>query len=406
MFNVTDALTAHGHDVIPFSINYTRNQPTPYSGYFVEPLSSPDEILYRDQRRTPRTLWRTMTRLFYATDVERAVSRLVADANPQIAYILHYLRKLSPSLLVGLKKAGLPIVVRISDYAMLCPASICWRDGQPCELCRDGNLWPSLKYRCVRDSLPASLLNAMATWYHRFRRYFDLIDIFVTPTEFMYRMMVTAGFPEERLRHIPTFVNTDVFRPADQRDKPANYVLFSGRIDYDKGVHILLAAWREFDRVTPDHGLVLKIAGHAQDTNYEESLRVIAPSNVEFVGSLDTVKLARLYRGAYLTIVPTLWYDNLPNSILESYASGTPVLASDIGSIKECVVEGESGYRFEPGNTKHLAERIRFCLEHPELVREMTAKCRELALTTYALDRHMNSLEALLSGLAASKGRL
>jgi glycosyltransferase involved in cell wall biosynthesis len=158
--------------------------------------------------------------------------------------------------------------------------------------------------------------------------------------------------------------------------------------------------------MTTNHGLVLKIAGHAQDALYLETLRSKASQNVEFLGSLDTAELAQLYRGALLTVVPTLWYDNLPNSILESYASGTPVIVSDIGSLKECVIEGESGYRFEPGNAKHLADRIRFCLEHPELVREMADKCRKLALTTYALARHINTLESLLSGLAASKGRL
>jgi glycosyltransferase involved in cell wall biosynthesis len=405
MFNVTDALTARGHEVIPFSIKYARNRPTPYDRYFVEPLGGPDEVLFHEHAWTRRTLLRTMSRLCYAPDVARAVSQLAADTQPQVAYVLHYLRKLSPSLLVGLKKAGLPIVVRLSDYAMLCPASICWRDGQPCEFCVLGNLWPSIRYRCVQRSLTASLLNALAMWYHRSQHLFDLVDVFVTTTAFMYRMMVAAGFPENRLRHIPTFVNTDVFYPAAKHDQSANYVLFAGRIDVDKGVHILLSAWREFEQVAPGSGLVLRIAGHAQDTKYMESLRSMATNRVEFLGSLDTAELAQQYRGAYLTVVPSLWYDNLPNSILESYASGTPVIASDLGSLKECVIEGESGYRFEPGDSAHLAHRLRFCLDHPELVLEMSKKSRQLAMTTYASDRHMTTLETLFSELVERRGQ-
>ena len=274
MFNVTDALNARGHEVIPFSINYTRNRPTPYARYFAEPVGGPDEVLFHQQRRTLKSLWRTTSRLFYARDVERAIGRVVADTQPEAAYVLLYLRKLSPSLLVGLKRAGLPIVVRLSDYAMLCPAAICRRGGQPCELCARGNLWSSIRYRCLRHSLSTSLLNALATRYHRARRFFDLIDLFVTPSEFMYRMMVAAGFPENRLRHIPTFVNTDVFCPTTESGRSSPYILFAGRVDYDKGVHVLLEAWRDFERVAPGNRFTLKIAGDAPYASYMEISQV------------------------------------------------------------------------------------------------------------------------------------
>ena len=121
MFNVIDALTEQGNDIIPFSIHYTRNRSTPYAPYFIEPLGSRDEVFFRQQRMSSKSAFKTVSRLFYARDVERAVTKLVNETKPQIAYVLHYLRKLSPSLLVGLKKAGIPIVVRLSDYAMLCP---------------------------------------------------------------------------------------------------------------------------------------------------------------------------------------------------------------------------------------------------------------------------------------------
>jgi len=115
MFNVSNALSACGHETIPFSIHYTKNQPSLYSEYFVEPLGNRDEVKLREQRFNAKTLWRTLIRLFYAKDVENAIKRLVSETQPEVAYVLHYLRKLSPSLLVGLKKANIPIVVRISN---------------------------------------------------------------------------------------------------------------------------------------------------------------------------------------------------------------------------------------------------------------------------------------------------
>jgi glycosyltransferase involved in cell wall biosynthesis len=106
-----------------------------------------------------------------------------------------------------------------------------------------------------------------------------------------------------------------------------------------------------------------------------------------------------LLKKAYLSVVPSLWYENLPNALLESYACGTPVLASNLGSLTECVDEGETGYLFEPGNAVHLAERLAFCFDHPELVSEMGYKARKIAETTYSPEMHLKRLENLFAEL-------
>jgi glycosyltransferase involved in cell wall biosynthesis len=402
MFNVTDALTARGHKVIPFSVRYTRNRPTPYSMYFVKPLGSEDEVFFREQRFTLPTLWRSISRLFYAVDVEKAVTHVAAEYQPQIAYVLHYLRKLSPSLLVGLKKAGLPIVVRLSDYAMLCPQAHCLRNGLPCELCVRGNLWPSIHYRCVQSSLAASVLNALATWYHRFRHYFDLIDVFVTTNQFMYRMMVSAGFPERRLQCIPTFVDGETFRPNPGFAKD-DYLVYAGRLEAIKGIHILLDALALLRRTRPALSLHVKVAG-ASDERYRVLLkqsvqRVGLQDMVEFVGELSANELSSLLSKARLSVVPSLWYENLPNAILESYACGTPVLASNLGSLRECVEDGETGYLFQPGDEGSLAERLEYCLDHPGRLARMAQKARQVAEEVYSPQKHVAMLESLFNEL-------
>jgi len=402
MFNVTDALTARGHEVIPFSVRYTRNRPTPYSMYFVKPLGSEDEVFFREQRFTPPTLWRSISRLFYAVDVEKAVTHVAAEYQPQIAYVLHYLRKLSPSLLVGLKKAGLPIVVRLSDYAMLCSQAHCLRNGVPCELCVRGNLWPSIRYRCVQSSLAASVLNALATWYHRFRHYFDLIDVFVTTNQFMYRMMVSAGFPERRLQCIPTFVDGETFRPNPGFAKD-DYIVYAGRLEAIKGIHILLDALALLRRTRPALSLHVKAAGSG-DERYSVLLkqnvqRAGLQDMVEFVDELNANELSNLLSKAQLFVVPSLWYENLPNVILESYACGTPVLASDLGSLTECVEDGETGYLFRPGDAGSLAERLEYCLDHPQQVACMAQKARQVAEEVYSPPRHVAMLEELFNEL-------
>ena len=402
MFNVIDALTARGHEVIPFSIHYARNRSTPYARYFVEPLGKRDEVTFQEQRLSPQTLWRTLVRLFYASDVECAVTELVHATQPQIAYVLHYLRKLSPSLLVGLKKAGLPIVVRLSDYAMSCPQAHCLRDGVPCELCIEGNLWPSIRHRCVQGSLAASIVNALATSYHRFRRYFDLIDIFVTTNRFMYEMMVSAGFPEKQLRCIPTFVDGEKFHPPLDFAKDG-CIAYAGRLKAIKGVHVLIDAIDLLHRRRPDLDLCLKVAGSG-DESYEQAVRQKVQHNglseiVEFEGELDAPEMVALLGKANVSVVPSLWYENLPNAVLESYACGTPVLASKVGSLLDCVEEGETGHLFQPGDAGSLAERLERCLDYPEETIRMGRRARQVAEDTYGPARHLDALETLFNQL-------
>lgn len=402
MFNLTDALTEHGHEVIPFSIRYAQNLPSLYEKYFVSPTAKEDQIYFRDQSFSPVALSKTLSRLFYAPDVENSARQLAKDTQPDIAYLLIYLRKLSPSLIVGLKKSGLPVVVRLSEYSMLCPAIICFRDGHTCQLCVKGNLFPSIVYRCVQNRLTASLVNAAATYYHRFRHYFDLIDCFITPTHFMYEMMLSAGYPAEKLKWIPTFVDSDFFHPEPQKQKPVDtpYFLYAGRMDYDKGVHILLDAWRQL-KSNYDGAIQLKIAGTNGfgTAGYVEHLMSLGLPDVFFLGEVNKDRVADLLRNAYVTILPSIWFDNLPNAILESYASGTAVISSNIGSFRECVVDNETGLLFKAGDPDDLAQKMRYALDHPEQVALMSQKARIAALEKYSRTMHLSRLESLFKSL-------
>jgi len=401
MFNVSNALSARGHEVIPFSIHYTKNQSTQYSQYFVEPLGTRDEVMFGEQKFNAKTLWRTFSRLFYAKDVEHAITRLISDAQPQVAYVLHYLRKLSPSLLVGLKKAGIPIVVRLSDYAMVCPQAHCLRDDLPCNLCIKGDLRPSIMHKCIQKSRAASALNALATWYHRYRHFFDLIDVFVVTNQFMYKMMLNAGFQESRLRCIPTFTDIERFKP----DKNINrkYITYVGRLENIKGVHILIDASSLLHSKRPDLDIETKILG-AGDELYRNCLikkvqQAGIKNIVHFVGEVGSDEIASILRQSFLSVVPSLWYENLPNSILESYASSVPVIASDIGSLKECIINGETGYLFHCGDAEDLANHLEYCFDYPDETMAMGRKAREVAEQVYSPQRHIMELERLFDEL-------
>lgn len=407
MFNVMNILSAMGHTPMPFSIDYSRNVATPYAKYFVEPLGGVDKVYFDQHRRSPRALLSTLSRLWYSREVESAIARMAEETCPDVAYVLCYLRKLSPSLLVGLKKKKIPIAVRLPDYAMLCPELHCLKDSVPCTLCVKGSLFHSVRHRCVKGSYAISMLNALSSWYHRSREFFDLIDIFVTTNPFMREMMRSAGYGEERLCCIPTFTDLEAFRPGDG-SKRSRYIVYVGRIDRPKGVHVLIKAFallREFGA----EGVVLKVVGSGHDARYLREVKDLVREAgledvVEFLGDVEAGAIPGLLGNALFSVVPSVWYENLPNSLLESLASGTPVIAANIGSLGSAVTDGVDALLFRPGDPADLAAKMRRLLEDAALRETLSRNGSETAMRQYSPQAHMAKLVALFEALA-SKSR-
>ncbi len=399
MFNVKNELEKKSHQIIPFSVKYSSNQDTVYSKYFVEPLGTQGEVYFDQEKMTPKTFVRTLSRLFYSKEVERSVTELVNDTQPQIAYVLHYLRKISPSLLVALKRKKIPIIVRLSDYAMMCPQTHCLRGDQPCTLCINGNILNSIKYNCVRNSRSASILNILATWFHNFKGYFDLIDNFVTTNDFMYNMMLDTGWPEAKLSCIPTFTDINTFCPSQNYLKE-DYICYAGRLDSSKGVHVLIDAFIRMKKRTSNN-FNLKIAGTGTDLYLKTLKSKISDAGmddtIQLVGQLDAPQLSDFLNKALFAVIPSLWFENLPNSILECFSSGTPVIASDIGSLISCIKKGVTGDLFKPGNSMELADKIEFYLNNLLQLHEMAVNSRIEAVNIYSPESHIDLLEQLFN---------
>lgn len=402
MFNAISKLEAMGHDVFPFSVKFSKNQPTPYERYFVEPIGGRDEVFFEQHRKSPTAFLRGLSRLFYSHEVERAISAMASEVKPDIAYLMCYLRKLSPSLLVGLKKHGVPIVVRLPDYGMLCPQLHCLRGNEPCTKCISQGPFASVRYGCVKGSRAISMLNYLATQFHKRRGYFNLIDAFVTTNQFMYSMMLEAGYDQKLLHCIPTFVDTNRFLPGmAERD---NYGVYVGRIDRPKGVHVILEAAAHLKSIPVFKGMRLKIVGQGHEREYVQSLEKTVKEQklneiVDFIGDIPPDSVPEVIRKAKFSIVPSIWYENLPNTILESLSCATPVIGSDIGSIRMTIQDGISGLLFEPSNGKSLADAIVRLLSDTEIQKKMPSKCREIAISTYSSDMHLHKLLTLFESI-------
>lgn len=385
MFNIKKMLEQNGHEVIPFSIHSNKNEKTEYDKYFVEPIGSRDATYFEDCKKTPRVIIQMLTRSIYSFEVKKAIQKEIKEIKPDLVYIIHFVNKLSPSVIDGAKQMGIPVVLRLSDYFMLCPRFDFLYNKKVCEDCLSKGYRSCIKKRCVKGSLFASIVRVLSMKVHSLIKIYDKVDAFITPSLFLKSKLVANGFSEEKINCIPTFTSSksEVGVPS-----VGNYGLYFGRIAEEKGVETVIKAYE----LLPNHHV--KIMG---DESAEEAIRLRKYveekklTNIEFVGFRQGEALEEIIKGARFTLIPSIWYDNLPNTALESFQYSKPVIASNIGSLPELVVNNENGYLFESANVDDLVEKIKL-LDDDNRVRDMGANSRLRLETKFSPEEHYNAL--------------
>lgn len=390
-FNIKEVLENYGHKVIPFSVKSNINVPSPYDHYFLSKVD--DEIYFSQSKKTPLTAFKSLGRMFYSFEARRKFRILLENETPDIVYIMQYHNKISPSIIFAAKKLGVPVVHRISDFQYMCANALFQNETVGvCEKCLNGNKWNAVRYRCVLDSRIYSLIKIAAQKLHELLKVTDKIDAFVVPSAFTISKFVQYGIPQSKLNHIPTFFN----RGMIERESDISYAAFAlyiGRIERQKGLLTLIKAFRETN-------YNLKIIGFSNN-GYEDKLKDLASENrnIEFLGRKNFSEIIPFLRSCLFTVAPSEIYDNFPNTVIESYAFRKSVVASKIGSLKELVIDGETGILFEMGNYKDLKSKIEYLFTNPDTCALMGRKSLDYLQENYSEELHYEKLITLFNTL-------
>jgi glycosyltransferase involved in cell wall biosynthesis len=383
MFGLIELMERHGHTVIPFSTRHHDNRPSPYAKYFVDPIGGDNSVYYKDYELEPRTVYRMLERQFYSFHVKHRLERLIRDTKPDVAYILHHANKLGPSVVDACKKYNLPVVMRLSDFTLVCPNEHLYRNGGVCEECIERSLFRAVRHRCVKGSFPMSAVKAIAMAFHRIMRIYQKVDMVVSPSRFTITRVQRTIDPK-KLVHIPTFIiKTEEYNP-----QVGEYMLYVGRIEEHKGILDAIQA------VEKTKKRFLIVGGSS--TGYDEVLKTYAKehglSNVEFTGAKFGSELRELYRGARFVVIPTIWYENLPNVALEAMMHSKPIVAPAIGSIKDIVKDGHNGLIYTPGDLPGLSAQVARLFKGAPLCSKLGKGSYTEATTTYDPEKHYERL--------------
>jgi glycosyltransferase involved in cell wall biosynthesis len=180
-------------------------------------------------------------------------------------------------------------------------------------------------------------------------------------------------------------------------------IVVVGRVERIKGVHVLLRALSQLRKKYPSLEFFVKIAGSGDPQYVNELKSYIANNNLDssvgFLGELNYSQISSLFQNAFISIIPSIIYENLPNSLLESFAFGTPVIGANIGSLASVIKDQQNGLLFEPDNETDLADKIKFCLENPAVTMKMGENAKIMANTEFSPEKHLTELTSLFEEL-------
>jgi glycosyltransferase involved in cell wall biosynthesis len=381
------------HRFIPFSVDFEQNRATPYRKYFIAPPSGSGSVYYREFRMSLIEKCCYAANSVYHMEAKRKLEELIIQERPDIALFLNAVF-FSDSIIDACRSHQLPIIWRLSDYHKICANYLLYRDGGVCEECLKHGLVMAVRHRCggYQRSFGASLVKVAGMWLSRVRRLYDHVRFFITPSAFAREKMIQGGFCSEKIVHIPTW--TQVKTQETFRMICPKTVLYIGRISPEKGIETLIEAFRIIKR---DH-LRLIIAG--DDTgSYAQALKGNIPDELHgrilFLGFQNQAQMDALFDNAACFVVPSVWYENQPNAVIEGMAHARAAVVSDLGSLKEMVAHGKTGYLFEPGNAKDLADKMDRLLNVPHRAFEMGLAAKRYVQEFHSRENHLASLDNL-----------
>jgi glycosyltransferase involved in cell wall biosynthesis len=370
-------LRGAGHEVVPFATAEPGTSPTPWRGWFPPPAGS-----------AARTEPGRRLAGIYSRPARRALDRLLTEARPDVAHVHHVHEFLSLSVLDALRDHEIPVVMTLHDYKAVCPNYRLFTQGRPCERCLSGGrLLNPLLHHCLAgegSSWRAAAAGAEAA-LGTLRGWWRSVRLFLAPSAFLRDRVVAGGLPAGRVAVLPNPVLVPA-RPAGPPERPARFV-YAGRLVAEKGLGVLLTA---AGRLPP--GSVIDVYGSGR-AEAAISRRVRAERlPVRLHGFAAKSTLTEALGGATAVVLPALWYENCPMSVLEGAACGVAVVASRIGGLPELIDDGGTGLLVPPGEPRPLAEALRVLAGDPGYARTLGAAARDHVTRHHAPIRHLDAL--------------
>lgn len=348
------------------------------------------ELYQRDNHEIPEHgMMRTAAGSIWSGFTWRDMQSELDHFRPDLVHVHNTFPLISPSVYWAASRYQVPVVQTLHNFRLFCVQAMFLRNGSVCEDCLGSVPWRGVLRGCYRGSRSQSGALAVSLAAHRMLGTFrNKVSRYIALNEFCREKFIEGGLPRERVCVKPNFV--DVQQPPQG---PRSGALFVGRISAEKGADVLVRAVRKMN----DLKLTVIGAGPEQD-------RLALLPGVRSIGWQDQDAVHAHMRSSSYLVMPSVWYENFPRTLVEAFACGLPVIASRIGALAELVEPGRTGLLFDPGSADSLQKTLDWAEQNPDRMREMGANAREVYEREYTAERNYEKLMSIYFDATGSVG--
>lgn len=288
---------------------------------------------------------------------------------------------MSPSVYDLAFQLGIPVIQYLHNYRMSCANGFFYQKGDLCTRCIGGNFTHAFRTACWQDSSLKSGVMGIALSRIRALKVFDKISAWVALSHAQKALHVQMGIPADRIRVIPHYHNARNLLPSGES---ADNVLFVGRLSEEKGVHVLLEAWKI---ANPGKAQLFIIGDGPERKNLVAQVERDSIKNVVFTGFVEKPAQLEIWKQCAFSVAPSVWVEPLGNVVFEAWDHGRPVIVSKLGGLAETVDDQVNGVHVKANNAPALAESILSMLALPKAkLAEMAESGRNKLRSVYTED--------------------
>jgi glycosyltransferase involved in cell wall biosynthesis len=326
----------------------------------------------------------------------REVRNRLKRTNASIVLVNNFFPLISPSVFYAARDTGVPSVLYLRNYRLLCPAATLFRSGAVCTECpSSGSLLPSIRHRCYRGSLLGSAAVAGMLAIHRIAGTWSrIVSRYVALSDFQADIMVQHGIPRGKVIVKPNYLQDD---PGYSYRSRRN-IAFVGRVTVEKGLDQVLSAWRSVESMGSLKERLIIAGDGPERQRLQHKFRDL--ETVDWLGAVDQGSVASILSNSRCLVFPSRWYEGMPRTIIEALARATPVVASDLGTMPEMVQPSVNGQLFHVGDTAALVTHLSSALRGDSEWVDMQRGARETFERRFAPSVGRSGVQSLLNQVA------
>ena len=313
----------------------------------------------------------------------------IKEFNSDIMHIHKYNLSLSVSPLIAAKLLRKKTIVTFHDFGTLCANGWCVdKAGKPCDN-PTSIKWvfkKSLSNKGFIDKLYDYIKNKVHIFLMK-----KFVDIYIGPSEAMTNYLRKI-FNNKKVKHLPYFINDDW--KFEDKKRINKKILFIGRLEREKGLEYLIKALKY---LKPDISLDIIGKGPEEEKIRKLIKRLNIKNKVNFMGEVSNKDIRKHYYDSDVLIMPSVWMEQFGIVGLEAIASGTPVIASDMGGIRDWLKDKENGFLVPTRSPKKIAEAIKKIFSNKKLIETFSKYGRKLFEHNFTKEKHYKKLVEIYS---------